>query len=79
MKFWIFSSKPSESWIWGGKMWQAFKSRILILDQVFAQDESSARQNGVPFSQQQRKTRVALVKATKNKAKCNLATDEVHV
>ena len=46
---------------------------------MFVQDESSARQNGVPFSPEQRTTRVALVKATKNKAKSNLATDEVHV
>ena len=46
---------------------------------VFVQDESSARQNGIPFSQQHRTTRGALVKATKNKAKGNLATDEVHV
>ena len=45
--------------------------------QVFVQGESWGRQNGLPFSPQQRKTIVALVKATKNKA--NLATDEVHM
>ena len=46
---------------------------------MFVQDESSARQNGVPFSQQHRTTTVALVKATKKKPKSNLATDEVDV
>ena len=29
---WNFSSKPPESWIWGGKMWhEVFKSRIFNL------------------------------------------------
>ena len=41
---------------------------------IFVQDQSSARQNGLPFSPRHRTIRVALVKATKNKA--NPATDE---
>ena len=45
--------------------------------QVFVQGESSARHNGLPFSLQYRTTRVALVKATKNKA--NQETDKVRV
>ena len=41
---------------------------------IFVQDQSSARQNGLPFSPRHRTIRFALVKATKNKA--NPATDE---
>ena len=42
---------------------------------VFVQGQSSARQNGLLFLPRYRMTRVALVKAAKNKA--NPATDEV--
>ena len=42
---------------------------------VFVQGKSSARQNGLSFLPWYRTTRVALVKATKNKA--NPTTDEV--
>ena len=41
---------------------------------IFVQGQSSARQNGLPFSPRHSTIRVALVKATKNKA--NPATDD---
>ena len=55
VKFWSFSSKLPESWIWSGKMWQAFKSSILNLHRIFIQVQSSARQNVLQFSPQHRK------------------------
>ena len=50
------SSKPPGSWIWRSKMWQAFKSSIFDLRRVFVQGQSSARQNGLPFSPRHRTT-----------------------
>jgi len=77
VKFWSFRSKPPESWIWSGKMTQAFKSSIFDPRCVFVQFQSPARQNGLPFSLWHRQLE-ALVKAPyKNKA--NPATDEVRM